>query len=67
MKKTFPIGAVVKYSRPMQGEETYRFLVYQDRGDRVAIEIVCSDRIRPIEVVAKNEIELAGDDTPTIF
>ena len=52
-------GDVVKYSRPSEGESEFRFLLKEHHGNRVAIELICDDRIRPIEVVAPDEIELA--------
>jgi len=53
------VGDVVKYSRPAEGEAGFRFLLKEHNGDRVAIELICTERIRPIEVVATNEIEVA--------
>jgi hypothetical protein len=50
------VGDVVKYSHPAEGEADFRFLL---NGDRVAIELICTERIRPIEVVATDEIETA--------
>jgi len=53
------VGDVVKYSRPADGEADFRFLLKEHNGDRVAIELICTERIRPIEVVATDEIEAA--------
>lgn len=52
-------GDVVKYSRPAEGEADFRFLLKEHNGDRVAIELICNERIRPIEVVAADQIEAA--------
>jgi hypothetical protein len=54
------VGDVVKYSRPVKGESDFRFLLKEHNGDRVMIELICNERIRPVEVVAIDEIEL-GD------
>ena len=59
-KKSEPqVGDVVKYSRPAEGEASFRFLLKEHNGDRVAMELICTERIRPIEVVATDEIEVA--------
>ncbi len=52
-------GDVVEYSRPDNGESEFRFLLKEDNGDRVMIELICNERIRPVEVVAADEIEIA--------
>lgn len=52
------VGDVVKYSRPAEGESEFRFLLKEHHGDRVAIELICDERIRPVEVVAPGEIEV---------
>jgi hypothetical protein len=59
MKREPQVGDVVKYSRPERGEADFRFLLKEHNGDRVAIELICTERIRPIEVVAANQIEVA--------
>ena len=59
MKREPQVGDVVKYSRPAEGEANFRFLLKEHNGDRVAIELICTERIRPIEVVATDEIEVA--------
>jgi hypothetical protein len=59
VKREPQVGDVVKYSRPAEGEAGFRFLLKEHNGDRVAIELICTERIRPIEVVATNEIEVA--------
>ena len=58
-KKEPQVGDVVKYSHPAKGEASFRFLLKEHNGDRVAIELICTERIRPIEVVATDEIEVA--------
>lgn len=47
---------IVKYSKPQLGEEDFRFVLREDNGDRVLIELICDFRIRPVECVAKEEI-----------
>jgi hypothetical protein len=58
-KSKLRVGDLVKYSRPAKGESGFRFLLKEHNGDRVAIELICDERIRPIEVVATDEIEAA--------
>lgn len=58
-KREPQVGDVVKYSRPEKGEADFRFLLKEHNGDRVAIQLICNERIRPIEVVATAEIEVA--------
>jgi hypothetical protein len=53
------VGDVVKYSRPAEGEAGFRFLLKEHNGDRVAIELICTERIRPVEVVSPDDIEVA--------
>ena len=47
---------IVKYSRPLPGEEDLRFVLIEDNGDRVLIELVCDEPIPPRECVAKDEV-----------
>ena len=57
-------GDIVKYSRPLDEEEAkFRFILLNEpeRG-RVDIQLICEDRIKPIETVEAGEVELAGDD-----
>jgi hypothetical protein len=56
-KREPQVGDVVKYSRPAKGESEFRFLLKEHHGNRVAIELICDERIRPVEVVAPDEIE----------
>ena len=49
---------IVKYSRPQPGEEAARFLLVEDNGDRVLIELICDLPIRPRECVARDEVTL---------
>jgi hypothetical protein len=58
-KKEPQVGDAVKYSHPAEGEGNFRFLLKEHNGDRVAIELICAERIRLIEVVASDEIEVA--------
>jgi hypothetical protein len=58
-KKEPQVGDVVKYSHPAEGEANFRFLLKEHNSDRVAIELICTERIRPIEVVATNDVEIA--------
>ena len=51
------VGDIVKYTCPAEGESEFRFLLKERHEDRVAIELICDERIRPIEVVAPDEIE----------
>ena len=58
-KSEIKVGSIVKYSQPTEGEADFRFLLKEDNGDRVMIELICDERIRPVEVVAPDEIEAA--------
>ena len=58
-KRQPQVGDVVRYSHPAEGEANFRFLLKEHNGDRVAIELICTERTRPIEVVATEEIEIA--------
>ena len=50
------IHKIVKYSRPQPGEEDARFVLVEDNGDRVLIELICDLPIHPRECVPKDEI-----------
>ena len=54
-------GDIVKYSRPVNQEEAaFRFvLLNEPEKGRVDIQLICDDRIKPIETVEAGEIELA--------
>jgi hypothetical protein len=52
---------IVKYSKPVNGEETkLRFILLRDpEKGRADIQLICDFRIKPIEIVAVGEIEPA--------
>ena len=54
---------VVKYSKPVDGEEAkLRFILLRDpEKGRADIQLVCDYRIRPIETVELGEIEPAKE------
>ena len=56
-------GDIVKYSKPVDEEEAeFRFIVLNEpEKGRVDIQLICDDRIKPIETVEAGEIELASD------
>ena len=56
-------GDTVKYSRPVSEEEAaFRFvLLNEPEKGRVDIQLICDERIKPIEIVEAGEIELAGE------
>jgi hypothetical protein len=56
-------GDIVKYSRPVdKGESKFRFvLLGEPEKGRVDIQLICDDRIKPIETVEVGEIEPATD------
>ena len=53
-------GDIVRYCRPMnQNEEAFRFvLLAAPEKHRVGIQLICEERIKPIETVPVTEIEL---------
>lgn len=56
-------GDIVKYSRPVNEEEAaFRFvLLNEPEKGRVDIQLICDERLRPIETVEVGEVELAED------
>ena len=54
---------IVKYSRPVNEEEgKLRFILLRDpEKGRVDIQLICDYRIKPIETVETDEIELATE------
>jgi hypothetical protein len=52
-------GDIVKYSRPMNEEESkFRFvLLAEPEKGRADIQLICDDRIKPIETVEVGEVE----------
>ena len=53
----FAEGETVRYSNPEPGEEEYRFIVRENNGNRVIIELVSDLPIRPQETVSPTDIE----------
>jgi hypothetical protein len=55
-------GDIVRYSRPVNREEAkFRFILLNEpENGRVDIQLICDDRIKPIETVEAGEIEEAG-------
>jgi len=55
-------GDIVKYSRPVNQEEAeFRFILLNEpEKGRVDIQLICDERIKPIETVETGEIELAS-------
>jgi hypothetical protein len=56
-------GDIVKYSRPVNDEEAaFRFILLNEpEKGRVDIQLICDDRIKPIETVETGEIEPTSD------
>ena len=56
-------GDIVKYSRPMNEEEAaFRFvLLNEPEKARVDIQLICDDRIKPIETVEVGEVEVVRE------
>ena len=54
-------GDIVKYSKPVSDEEAkFRFiLLNESEKGRVDIQLICGDRIKPIETVETSEVEVA--------
>ena len=56
-------GDIVKYSKPLEGEAAFRFiLLTSPQKERVDIQLICEERIKPIETVSVTEIELATSE-----
>jgi hypothetical protein len=55
-------GDIVKYSKPVNEEEArFRFILMNEpEKGRVDIQLICDERIKPIETVEAGEIEEAG-------
>jgi hypothetical protein len=56
-------GDIVRYSRPVIEEEAkFRFILLNEpKKRRVDIQLICDDRIKPIETVEATEVESAGE------
>lgn len=54
-------GDVVKYSKPANAEEAeFRFILLNEpEKGRVDIQLICDERIKPIETVEAAQVELA--------
>jgi hypothetical protein len=66
LEAAIEVNDLVKYSRPQNDEECkFRFRVLEIHRDvqnpRAHIQLVCDWRIRPVEVVALDEIEPAAE------
>jgi len=53
---TMKPGQTVKYSHPQPGEESFRFTLLEDNGNRVLIQLQCTMPIKPVECVAKEDV-----------
>jgi hypothetical protein len=55
-------GDTVKYSKPANAAEAeFRFTLLNDpEKGRADIQLICDDRIRPIETVEVGEVELVS-------
>jgi hypothetical protein len=51
----------MKYSKPVSQEEAaFRFILLNEpEKGRVGIQLICDDRIKPIETVETREVEVA--------
>jgi hypothetical protein len=56
-------GDIVKYSRPVSEEEaTFRFILLNEpEKGRVDIQLICDERIKPVETVEAGEVEPATE------
>lgn len=54
-------GDIVRYSRPMDVEEAeFRFILLNEpQKGRVDIQLICDERIKPVETVEAVEVEVA--------
>ncbi len=54
-------GDIVNYSKPVDVEEgKFRFvLLNEPEKGRIDMQLICDDRIKPIETVEAGEVELA--------
>jgi hypothetical protein len=54
-------GDIVKYSKPASEEEArFRFILLNEpEKGRVDIQLICDERIKPIETVEAGEVEPA--------
>ncbi|HOX58188.1 MAG TPA: hypothetical protein PLC99_14985 [Verrucomicrobiota bacterium] len=54
-------GDIVKYAKPLSESETkFRFVLLSDpEKGRADIQLICDDRIKPIETVEVGEIQPA--------
>lgn len=61
-KEIMKPGEIVKYSKPVDAvEAAFRFvLLAQPEKGRVDIQLICDERVKPIETVAAEEIELVN-------
>ena len=61
-------GDIVRYSKPVNEEEAaFRFILLSEpEKGRVDIQLICDERIKPIETVEAGEIELAGRMPPEV-
>lgn len=52
------IGQTVKYSSPIDGEHDLRFTLLEHNGERVLIQLICNEPIRPVECVKASEVSV---------
>jgi len=53
---------IVKYAKPDEGEEGFRFVVREVNGDRGMFEQICDATIMPVECLPLSEMEVVEED-----
>ena len=50
------MGKTVKLANPGPGEESARFVVAEDNGDRLLVRLICNLPIPPVELVRPSDV-----------
>jgi hypothetical protein len=50
------LNKTVRLANPVKGEESVRYVVVEDNGDRLLIRLICDLPIPPVELVRREEV-----------
>jgi hypothetical protein len=60
--ETITVGSRVRFKEALEpGDESARFDVIEDNGDRLLIRFVCNLQIPPVQVVHRSDVFLANE------
>jgi hypothetical protein len=59
MEATELLGKTIRLTHPAKGEESARYLVVEDNGDRLLAKLICDLPIPPVELMRRSDVTVA--------